>query len=248
MSSKSLARDAIRHPVKSVQQLTQNWPLLVELAQTRDYSEAYRRFQNRRMVEDPKASVGGWGDGIGQLQHEFLVERGLGVDDTLLDIGCGTLRAGRYFIDYLDGGYTGMDISETAIEEGERLLPDDVRESEYRLLSNHDLRCREFRSGEFDYALAQSVLTHIPEGDAEELLTHLPDVMVPGGEFYATVNQPVDGSDYRVAGVRTYRYSLDKLRDLGGENWEVEAVPHEAYPHPGGQEMVALTLRGEGDD
>lgn len=235
------AMRALRHPVKSVGQVRRNWPLLLELAKTRgNYSEAYRRFQNDRMAADPRASVGGWGQGIGRLQRDFLIREGLQPDNALLDIGCGTLRAGRYLIEYLDAGrYTGMDISEEALRQGEQLL-DESRGSDYRLVSNFDLTFREFFADEFDYSLAQSVFTHIPKSDAEELLANLPRVLKPDGVFYATVNQP-DRGDYSVAGVRTYRYSVGKIRELGAEKWAVEALGTKAYPHPGGQDMLKLT-------
>ena len=49
---------------------------------------------------------------IGQMQFDYLVEHGLKPGDRMLEIGCGNLRAGRLFIDYLDAGnYYGMDIS-----------------------------------------------------------------------------------------------------------------------------------------
>ena len=41
---------------------------------------------------------------IGQLQFDYLLEHGLKPDMRMLEIGCGNLRAGRLFIDYLDAG------------------------------------------------------------------------------------------------------------------------------------------------
>jgi hypothetical protein len=50
--------------------------------------------------------------GTGQLQFEYLVGHGLERDMRLLEIGCGNLRAGHLFIDYLESGnYHGIDIS-----------------------------------------------------------------------------------------------------------------------------------------
>ena len=49
---------------------------------------------------------------IGQMQFDYLVKHGLQPGDRMLEIGCGNLRAGRLFIDYLDpGNYYGIDIS-----------------------------------------------------------------------------------------------------------------------------------------
>jgi len=41
---------------------------------------------------------------MGILQYEFLLHAGLKCEDKLLDIGCGSLRAGNYFIRYLNDG------------------------------------------------------------------------------------------------------------------------------------------------
>src|SRR6476620_10345865 len=54
--------------------------------------------------------VGGLWDEIGQLQFDFLVSNGLKPQHYLLDIACGSLRAGIHFIPYLETGhYLGID-------------------------------------------------------------------------------------------------------------------------------------------
>jgi len=63
--------------------------------------------------------IGDMWDEIGQLQFNFLVEQGLLPYHTLLDVGCGCLRGGVYFVPYLENGhYFGMDINESLIEAG----------------------------------------------------------------------------------------------------------------------------------
>jgi hypothetical protein len=54
--------------------------------------------------------VGGYWEEIGGLQFRYLVDRGLTPSDTLIDVGCGSLRGGSKFIRYLDPGrYLGID-------------------------------------------------------------------------------------------------------------------------------------------
>lgn len=69
---------------------------------------------------------------------------GLNREDYLLDIGCAYPPGGLHFIRYLDEGhYYGMDISQDALAEADRVdeqLDDDM----------------------FDFALAQSVFTYLP--------------------------------------------------------------------------------------
>src|SRR4051794_18522910 len=68
--------------------------------------------------------VGGWGgmwDSHGRRQLDFLVSHGLQPSDVLLDIGCGSLRAGKYFIPYLEREhYLGFDKHRALIDAGLR--------------------------------------------------------------------------------------------------------------------------------
>ena len=49
-------------------------------------------------------------DEIGKLQIDFLKSEGLLSRHTLVDIACGSLRAGKLFINYLESGnYLGID-------------------------------------------------------------------------------------------------------------------------------------------
>ena len=49
--------------------------------------------------------VGGCWDEIGRLQFDYLVSQGLRPNHYLLDIACGSLRAGIHFIPYLEPGH-----------------------------------------------------------------------------------------------------------------------------------------------
>src|SRR5689334_15595174 len=63
--------------------------------------------------------VGGLWDELGQLQFDFLVNNGLKPQHYLLDIACGSLRAGVHFIPYLEvGHYLGIDKEEDLIQAG----------------------------------------------------------------------------------------------------------------------------------
>lgn len=153
------------------------------------YSRYYRHFMEVRAKQDPKAAVGGMWDEIGQLQFDTLCSFGLQPSHRLLDIGCGALRGGEKFIGYLDpGNYTGIDISEHILEAGKELLPPGLLSARRpRLLQNSNLRFSEFLDHEFDFALAQSVFTHMPRDGIEECLTHLPRVLADDGRFFFTV-------------------------------------------------------------
>ena len=55
------------------------------------------------------------------MQFDFLCSRGLTPGSVLLDIACGSLRAGRHFIPYLDPtNYLGIELEGDLIEAGLR--------------------------------------------------------------------------------------------------------------------------------
>src|SRR5277367_14092 len=61
---------------------------------------------------DHRQFVGGMWDEIGALQFEFLKKEGLLPRHCLIDIGCGCMRGGVHFAQYLDKGkYHGIDIN-----------------------------------------------------------------------------------------------------------------------------------------
>ena len=83
---------------------------------TRDHVSYYRAVMRSDTARSSDAAVGSktresWLK-IGQMQFDYLIKHGLKPDMRMLEIGCGNLRAGRLFIDYLDSGnYYGTDIS-----------------------------------------------------------------------------------------------------------------------------------------
>src|SRR5271155_3139558 len=69
--------------------------------------------------EGPRGFVGGLWHELGELQFRFLVEHGLRPEHVLLDIACGSLRAGVRLIPYLaEGNYLGIDIDGDLIAHG----------------------------------------------------------------------------------------------------------------------------------
>ncbi|MGB7539844.1 MAG: hypothetical protein WBM17_14975 [Anaerolineales bacterium] len=80
---------------------------------------------SRQLSQDGIAStthrerVGGLWEEIGHLQFEFNKKRGLLPGHRFLDVGCGCLRGGIHFIQYLNTGkYYVLDINSSLIEAG----------------------------------------------------------------------------------------------------------------------------------
>jgi hypothetical protein len=70
----------------------------------------------------PRGFVGGLWHELGELQFKFLVDHGLRPEHVLLDVACGSLRAGARLIPYLNAGnYLGIDIDGALIEHGKTI-------------------------------------------------------------------------------------------------------------------------------
>ena len=69
-----------------------------------DYLDAYAHHTDVKAAIDPKMAIGGLWESMATHQFEFMVKQGMTKNNTLLDIGCGSLRGGLRFIQYLDSG------------------------------------------------------------------------------------------------------------------------------------------------
>lgn len=205
------------------------------------YREFYSKVMRKRTTKDPKMAVGGQWDSIGELQLNFLCQKGLKSHHTLLDVGCGSLRGGLHFIKYLDaGGYMGIDISQEILNAGKGFLKD--AELEYKnpvLQINRDLTFNGFENKKFDFILAQSVLSHMPLSDIEECFANIHKVMHEETLFFATFH---DGGDrtYTPDYINFY-YPFPLLRDLGAKHHlEIQLSPD--YKHPRKQKMMSISF------
>lgn len=200
-----------------------------------------------------RALIGGMWDEIGQLQFDFVKKRGLSSNMRFLDVGCGCLRGGVHFINYLEHNhYYGIDISQELLDVGfdKELAQVGLQHK----LSKNNLHCtRDFDATgfgvSFEMALALSVFTHLTINHIRLCLVRLADVMKPGGVFFATVFQCPDRLDWTKPMLQApgnittfpdrdpyhYRYSDLKniCRDLP---WELRAL--EDWSHPRAQMMA----------
>jgi SAM-dependent methyltransferase len=125
---------------------------------------------------------------LGRLQFEFLVGQGLRPEHRLLDVGCGPLRGGIHFIRYLEAGnYYGIDKAEDVLEEARtrELTSEQVAEKRPTLVAMSDFGFSRLER-RFDFAIAQSVFTHLYLNGIVRCLVNMDGALVPGGRFYAT--------------------------------------------------------------
>jgi SAM-dependent methyltransferase len=132
---------------------------------------------------------------LGRLQFTYLIEQGLRPEHYLLDVGCGPLRGGVHFIRYLEPGrYHGVDKNQDALEEAREreLTPDEIAEKRPVLMAMSDFGFERLGQA-FDYAIAQSVFTHLYLNEIVRCLVNIDRVLKPGGRFYATFFLNPDG-------------------------------------------------------
>ena len=215
-----------------------------DLYRTRPYMEAYCQHTNMRVAKDPHSAVGGMWEHIGKLQFNFLTDNGLTPDSSLLDIGCGTLRGGRFFIRCLNPNrYTGIDISPAAIEYAKRLVCDEnLVGKRPRLLVSHDrdLRFRQFAGESFDFILAQSVFTHLRQEHIEECFEHIGHIMTHTSRFFFTYNE---AGRLEQRTIKDFSQSFSFFVGLAAKHgFILEDLSHN-YDHPRGQKMLKITRR-----
>lgn len=101
-------------------------------------------------------------DFMGATQFRLLCSLGLRSNHSLLDFGCGSLRAGRLFISYLDEGlYYGIEPNKWLIEDAikNQIGKDLIEIKKPQFDYNSDFMTDVF-SRQFNFIIAQSIFSH----------------------------------------------------------------------------------------
>ena len=208
----------------------------------------------RASHEEPwhRQAVGGLWEQIGRLQLDFLRAQGLQPHHSLLDIGCGSLRAGVHLIAYLERGrYVGVDRDQALLDAGrdEELGTEMFERKQPTLLCDAEFDFD--RLGRlFDVTLAQSLFTHLPANAIVRCLAETERALVAGGELYATFFEapnrrwlePIE----QCAGVVTYLDRDPYHYDPGFFVWACEGTALSVSPpfdwgHPRNQRMLIFS-------
>ena len=200
--------------------------------------------------------VGGMWDEMGELQFEFLLREGLKPNHYLLDVGCGALRGGIHFIRYLDDThYYGIDSNTSLIESGKRESEENgLLEKHPQLLVNNKFEVSKFNMS-FDYAIAQSVFTHLPINHIIRCLSEMSKVMKAEGVFFATFFEAptsayLEQFTHQKGGIITnydqdpFHYSFKEfewMSKLAGMN--VKLIGD--WKHPRCQKMIAFSVKSK---
>lgn len=187
-------------------------------------------------------------DRVSAMQFNLLTSLGLRGHHHLLDIGCGSLRAGRLFVVYLEAGhYHGLEPQRWLVESGiqNELGSELVARKRPAFRHDEDFVLSAF-GRRFDYLLAHSIFSHASQSQILRCLHEARRVLVPGGLFCATfLPGAVDysGADWIYPSCVTYREeTLVGLADEAGLGASVLR-----WGHPNGQRWVAFWRRDSGE-
>ncbi len=148
-------------------------------------------------------------DLMGAMQFAVMCALGLRDSHRLLDIGCGSLRAGRLFIPYLaPGNYTGLEPNRWLVEDaidrelGRELMA--LRAPTFVHNETFDVSGQE----PFDFVLAQSIATHTGPEMTRALFGSIREALAPSGVAAVTfIHGPRDTAreGWEYMGVTPYR-------------------------------------------
>ena len=192
--------------------------------------------------------VGGMWEEIGQVQIDFMVRQGLKPDDVFVDVACGSLRAGRHFISYLNPtNYLGLDHNQWLIDAG---LKHEISKQARKEKLPEFVVSDSFEFSQFtkwpNFGLAQSLFSHLTPDDIRQCLGNLKDSMQPGGRFFATFvptgflppdyENPAESADDLA-----FEYDAEDILKIGRDTgWQAQYIGD--WGHPRGQEMLEFTL------
>lgn len=149
-------------------------------------------------ADDPRALVGPKEvfEEHREWQFDLITGHGLEPHHTVLELGCGVLRAGIPIIEYLDAGnYAGMDISLKALSYGHKAVHEhDLETKRPMLIQNEDLKFEEVADLDADYMLSNSVWTHLPPDRLETCIDCMGRALAADAVVLTTV-ELVDGDD-----------------------------------------------------
>ena len=203
-------------------------------------------------AKEHRAFVGGLWEEIGQLQFQFMKAQGLLPQHKLVDVGCGAMRGGLHFVNYLNNGnYFGLDSNRSLIEAAKVELDDKgLLAKSPSLLVNDKFELFLFNT-KFEYAIAISVFTHLFMNHITRCLVEIGKVLTPNGRFYATFFQAPHPAHLKPmihypGKIKThydhdpFHSSIEEMQNLAARaNLEVNLVKD--WSHPRAQKMLCFS-------
>jgi cyclopropane fatty-acyl-phospholipid synthase-like methyltransferase len=156
----------------------------MDLKKINRYSRTVNPLERKLKIH--RLIVGGQWDEIGRLQFDFMVSRGLTPASNLLDVGCGALRGGVHFVNYLDdGNYYGIDINKSLLKAGEQELRSAGLDKRVFLQQTDCFDATGF-GAVFDFGISVSLITHLCANQIIYCFLQMRRVMHENSRFYFT--------------------------------------------------------------
>ena len=160
-------------------------------------------------------------DLIAAITFNLLTTAGLRQHHRLIDVGCGSLRAGRLFIPYLNvGNYIGIEPNRWLVEEA---IKHEIGQDLIRIKAPifiFESRLPNTDHAPVDYAVAQSIFSHASRLQIRDWLKSIFDHLKPNGAFFATFmagKEDYAGHEWVYPGCVTYRpETMAELADETG--------------------------------
>lgn len=188
--------------------------------------------------------VGGRWEEIGKLQFEYLKAQGLRPDHVLLDVACGSLRAGVHLIPYLNPEhYWGLEKEPDLIAAGvEQELHAETRlqkRPHFLINAKFDVTGMNVSA---DYMWIHSLFTHLPLNSIEGCLAQLKAAAGPKTICYATFFETRHQREnfHQSHDHETFFYTVEEMTSCAyAAGWNLAYVGD--WGHPRGQRMIRLT-------
>jgi SAM-dependent methyltransferase len=213
---------ALRHPGRVIPYARRRGRDVLIGLKSADHVSYYRAVMKADAARSAQGAVGSHTHGdwlkLGKLQFDYLTGHGLQPGDRMLEIGCGNLRAGRLFIDYLDpGNYYGIDISPDILLAAQRTVTEYGLQAKLpHLMLVNDLRFGFLPDEKFTVVHAHSVFSHSPAEVVDECLAHVGRIMTRDAIFDFTFDR-TDGTEHHVLREDFY-YRPQTLIDLAASH------------------------------
>lgn len=183
-------------------------------------------------------------DIFAHMQFSLMTLLGLRQEHTLLDIGCGSLRAGKLFLVYLlPDRYFGIEPEQWLVEEGiaNEIGRELAARKRPKFQYSAEFPCSSF-GVQFDFIIAQSIFSHASEAQIRKCLAEARASMKNTSMFAASFvegNEDYAGTEWVYPGTIRYRAKtierfakeagLDCRRldwfHIGGQAWFVFFEP-----------------------
>lgn len=151
---------------------------------------------------------------FGQDAFNRIVKFGLAPDDFCVDYGCGTLRVGVHFIRYLDRGhYWGLDIHQKLLDEGARLVGDELmaeKEPHLHVLSPASVKLAAEAKPKLLFSIA--VLIHVHPDELAEYFGNI--VAIIGGSGRAIMTGKWSTTRTEQLALLSWAHSLPLMTEL----------------------------------